>query len=178
MKLGEGGEAFFVFETSAAIPVELQTSPLSSPTSSPESKPIEAPPSSNLDEPEPLDLDSASTMRRGRQSMSIPLTDALRAGLPYSRPKSGDWSGVHLERSHTDDALPSGNAILSHALDANEDGPLQVSKAAHNHVGRGKLSPGHSSQGLRRYNDLRLRPSNKRLRQLRELATLVPSRCP
>ncbi|MCJ1311033.1 Nuclear elongation and deformation protein 1 [Agyrium rufum] len=35
MKLGEGGEAFFVFETSEQIPEALQTSPLVSPTVSP-----------------------------------------------------------------------------------------------------------------------------------------------
>ena len=35
MKLGEGGEAFFVFETTENIPEELQTSPLISPATSP-----------------------------------------------------------------------------------------------------------------------------------------------
>ena len=35
MKLGEGGEAFFVFETSEEIPEDLQTSPLISPATSP-----------------------------------------------------------------------------------------------------------------------------------------------
>src|SRR5271168_3292531 len=35
MKLGEGGEAFFVFETTENIPEALQTSPLMSPASSP-----------------------------------------------------------------------------------------------------------------------------------------------
>lgn len=35
MKLGEGGEAFFVFETSANVPEGLQTSPVISPASSP-----------------------------------------------------------------------------------------------------------------------------------------------
>ena len=33
MKLGEGGEAFFVFETAETIPQSLQTSPLASPAS-------------------------------------------------------------------------------------------------------------------------------------------------
>lgn len=37
MKLGDGGEAFFVFETDANIPTELQTSPVISPLSSPSS---------------------------------------------------------------------------------------------------------------------------------------------
>lgn len=35
MKLGEGGEAFFVFETSDNIPEAMQTSPLVSPANSP-----------------------------------------------------------------------------------------------------------------------------------------------
>ena len=35
MKLGEGGEAFFVFETAENIPQSMQTSPISSPASSP-----------------------------------------------------------------------------------------------------------------------------------------------
>lgn len=33
MKVGETGEAFFVFETDSNVPEELQTSPLSSPIS-------------------------------------------------------------------------------------------------------------------------------------------------
>lgn len=37
MKLGEGGEAFFVFETSDEIPESLQTSPVISPATSPQS---------------------------------------------------------------------------------------------------------------------------------------------
>jgi phosphatidate phosphatase LPIN len=55
MKLGEGGEAFFVFETSDTIPKSLQTSPLVSPASSPPLDPTQngQPP---LQEPESLDL--------------------------------------------------------------------------------------------------------------------------
>lgn len=33
MKVGETGEAFFVFETDGDVPEDLQTSPLSSPVS-------------------------------------------------------------------------------------------------------------------------------------------------
>lgn len=56
MKLGEGGEAFFVFETTDEIPASLQTSPLVSPAASPraQSEP-DLPPS--LQEPDFLDLD-------------------------------------------------------------------------------------------------------------------------
>src|ERR1700744_51201 len=52
MKLGEGGEAFFVFETSDAIPKSLQPSPVVSPASSP---PFSGQASSiTLQEPPPL----------------------------------------------------------------------------------------------------------------------------
>jgi phosphatidate phosphatase LPIN len=56
MKLGEGGEAFFVFETTDEIPASLQTSPLVSPAASPraQSEP-DLPPS--LQEPDFFDLD-------------------------------------------------------------------------------------------------------------------------
>lgn len=59
MKLGEGGEAFFVFETTDEIPASLQTSPLVSPTASPKMRSEESLPSS-LQEPEYLDLDRSS----------------------------------------------------------------------------------------------------------------------
>src|ERR1700761_5036411 len=39
MKLGEGGEAFFVFETNESVPEALQTSPLVSPATSPQLQP-------------------------------------------------------------------------------------------------------------------------------------------
>ena len=59
MKLGEGGEAFFVFETSDNIPEALQTSPLVSPASSP---PLAAEGSgaASLTEPDFLDLETAT----------------------------------------------------------------------------------------------------------------------
>ena len=57
MKLGEGGEAFFVFETSDEIPESLQTSPVISPATSPQSL-VEQDVASipTLQEPEFLDL--------------------------------------------------------------------------------------------------------------------------
>jgi phosphatidate phosphatase LPIN len=64
MKLGEGGEAFFVFETTGNIPAGLQTSPLASPIASPVSDPTEVTPSIELQEPDPLDL--ATDTKRGR----------------------------------------------------------------------------------------------------------------
>lgn len=57
MKLGEGGEAFFVFETSDEIPASLQTSPIVSPATSPPGLVVQdASSSTTLQEPEFLDL--------------------------------------------------------------------------------------------------------------------------
>lgn len=53
MKLGEGGEAFFVFETTSPVPQGLQTSPVVSPASSPTAQPATGSPVPDL---EPLDL--------------------------------------------------------------------------------------------------------------------------
>jgi phosphatidate phosphatase LPIN len=64
MKLGEGGEAFFVFETTENIPAGMQTSPLASPAASPEPHPAGATPSIEFPEPTLLDLND---VQRGRQ---------------------------------------------------------------------------------------------------------------
>lgn len=64
MKLGEGGEAFFVFETSDQVPEALQTSPPVSPVLSPKSLPEQGPASTDLQEPEFLELESESGKRR------------------------------------------------------------------------------------------------------------------
>lgn len=75
MKLGEGGEAFFVFETTDDIPEAMQTSPLVSPASSP---PLEAegqdPEVSQLTEPDFLDLDTVQGKQRSA-SVARPGTD-------------------------------------------------------------------------------------------------------
>lgn len=63
MKLGEGGEAFFVFETTDNIPQSLQTSPLVSPVSSPPLSPSGSA-SANLQEPELLELDASTEKPR------------------------------------------------------------------------------------------------------------------
>jgi phosphatidate phosphatase LPIN len=82
MKLGEGGEAFFVFETSESIPQDMQTSPLISPITSPQSQPTGDAPSIALPEPEPLDLaKDGDVLRQGASEHFGPLID---------RPKSAD----------------------------------------------------------------------------------------
>ena len=61
MKLGEGGEAFFVFETSDEIPESLQTSPVVSPANSPQGLSLEQNTALPiLQEPEFLDLNLGS----------------------------------------------------------------------------------------------------------------------
>src|SRR4051794_9270625 len=74
MKLGEGGEAFFVFETSEDIPEDLQTSPLVSPASSPKSIPAERLGSLGLQEPDFLDLSTETTAeRQGKKELGMPI---------------------------------------------------------------------------------------------------------
>lgn len=97
MKLGEGGEAFFVFETADDIPASLQTSPLVSPTGSPTQR-SEENLASSLQEPEYLDLDrntgGVSKDDTGMSpAISIPLRGSRSAGdlgslqslVPYHR---------------------------------------------------------------------------------------------
>jgi phosphatidate phosphatase LPIN len=64
MKLGEGGEAFFVFETSDDIPQSLQTSPVVSPTTSPRAVVADTALSSTLLEPDYLDLATDGSIER------------------------------------------------------------------------------------------------------------------
>jgi phosphatidate phosphatase LPIN len=132
MKLGEGGEAFFVFETTRSIPAEMQTSPIASPVASPEQKPLELPSERAFDEPEPLDLDASSvTRRRGRMSMSVPTSESIHAEAEFGRPKSGDWWGFQMQRASTDDVVPSVKAGFAKTFDeaqAEERGPLQISR--------------------------------------------------
>jgi phosphatidate phosphatase LPIN len=79
MKLGEGGEAFFVFETSEDIPEDLQTSPLVSPASSPKSIPAERLGSLGLQEPDFLDLSTETTTeRQGKKELGIPIPSSER----------------------------------------------------------------------------------------------------
>ena len=84
MKLGEGGEAFFVFETSDEIPEALQTSPVISPATSPQSLSSSTTTEpANLQEPEFLDLNTDGVRNRRVSAVASPqrpiLTDVTRA---------------------------------------------------------------------------------------------------
>ena len=86
MKLGEGGEAFFVFETTGNIPESLQTSPLVSPASSPSLSPQAS--SADLKEPDGLELDPG-TSKPQRPPPSVLHAATVHNGMmlyPVSRP--------------------------------------------------------------------------------------------
>ncbi|KAJ5936299.1 hypothetical protein N7454_005597 [Penicillium verhagenii] len=100
MKLGEAGEAFFVFETTDEIPASLQTSPLVSPATSPK-VPTEEGFGSSLQEPEFLDLEkNDDVLSEGAKTPpSIPISRQTRAATdlgtmtPLSRsPDDSDLS--------------------------------------------------------------------------------------
>lgn len=126
MKLGEGGEAFFVFETSNDIPEALQTSPLVSPAGSPSTLPIEqSTPGGLTDEPSYLDITEEGNGR------TTPGASSNKAGtMPIMRragttigdqsiydPPGNDvppdpWSGSRLrapllDRSASEELLPT-----------------------------------------------------------------------
>ncbi|KAL2823424.1 Lipin/Ned1/Smp2-domain-containing protein [Aspergillus cavernicola] len=116
MKLGEGGEAFFVFETTDEIPASLLTSPLVSPTTSPNMSSEE-----NLDslqEPEYLDLDQSKpaahptlVSRAARASSDLGLVTPLsqspdESSLSRSREDSFGREPRKFDRSASDGILP------------------------------------------------------------------------
>ncbi|KEY65116.1 hypothetical protein S7711_04206 [Stachybotrys chartarum IBT 7711] len=128
MKLGEGGEAFFVFETTDNIPQSLQTSPLVSPVSSPPLSPSGST-SASLQEPELLELDASTEKPRRplptvlRQHTDDPALLTPLSGSPKTandRPASGDWSAAL--RHHSDHVLQHSSRTLDLSSDgSNED---------------------------------------------------------
>ncbi|KAI4802575.1 LNS2-domain-containing protein, partial [Aureobasidium sp. EXF-8845] len=141
MKLGEGGEAFFVFETSASVPEALQTSPLVSPASSPDFKSTEP---ISLAEPDSFDLNSLSatlpatpTYNRREHAKSVaainfnPLhpderraqSDSGQDLSPHDQPTAADHPKplpAHLHRSATADAVPAAKAAIDASMKASD----------------------------------------------------------
>lgn len=135
MKLGEGGEAFFVFETSAHVPAAMQTSPLVSPAASPETRPSSASGRPISNEPEPLDLNTPSDTAldafvaahtRGARSESPPgllmsksfpdekTLPSFVDGRPVNRPSSSESNAESLpglRRSQSPPALSRTEAV-------------------------------------------------------------------
>ena len=78
MKLGDAGEAFFVFETQHDIPPSMQTSPLVSPASSPDAiKPVPA----LTSEPSFLDLERSPSPASDLEIGGIPILRHERSNL-------------------------------------------------------------------------------------------------
>ncbi|KAJ5987600.1 hypothetical protein N7451_011965 [Penicillium sp. IBT 35674x] len=110
MKLGEAGEAFFVFETTDEIPASLQTSPLVSPASSPKVPTEEF---GSLQEPEYLDLEkNGDVVSEGAKTPpNIPISRQSRAATdlgtitPLSR--SPDGSDLHHDSFNNHRSKPS-----------------------------------------------------------------------
>ncbi|BFZ64019.1 lipin Ned1 [Saitoella coloradoensis] len=104
MKLGEGGEAFFVFETESEVPKEWQTSPvlsaIGSPTQSQKDADEEA---ANMSEPDEFDLDNNSATPPATAS-----PDPIR-----QRPTSGDWSGSSPATSPSSATRPERSKTIS-----------------------------------------------------------------
>ncbi|KAH9906362.1 LNS2-domain-containing protein [Xylariomycetidae sp. FL2044] len=114
MKLGEGGEAFFVFETNDTIPQSLQTSPLVSPASSPPLPPDRRGSSSGLTEPDDLQLDNEpgkprslttagaafDPQRLSRPGLNSPIVSSPELG--GGRPPSRGWP----KHAFSEDLLP------------------------------------------------------------------------
>ncbi|KAH6619738.1 Lipin/Ned1/Smp2-domain-containing protein [Chaetomium sp. MPI-SDFR-AT-0129] len=133
MKLGEGGEAFFVFETSDTIPKSLQTSPLVSPASSPPLDPQQSgqPP---LQEPESLDLNDPVGKSRSASFTRPPptvLQPMGRDGLLTPRSTSPELSkgAPSVENSprrpYSDDILRrAGRKLSSDHSSSDDDNPL------------------------------------------------------
>ncbi|KAL7901960.1 LNS2 domain-containing protein [Trichoderma sp. SZMC 28014] len=126
MKLGEGGEAFFVFETSDSIPESMQTSPLVSPASSPPFGPADS--SSDMAEPDHLELDGESgkprrpapaviQLQSDENGMITPLSSS--PPLSSSHPGSTDWHGA-FDRPHSDTILRKAARPHDEAISDNE----------------------------------------------------------
>ena len=114
MKLGEGGEAFFVFETSDEIPESLQTSPVVSPATSPQSLSLEQTNTlPTLQEPEFLDLnlDSEKSQNSIERVPSRPaLSNTGRAKSDLGKPNRCSFDCYNLRRARYFDALVNKSA--------------------------------------------------------------------
>ncbi|EHA54428.1 nuclear elongation and deformation protein 1 [Pyricularia oryzae 70-15] len=134
MKLGEGGEAFFVFETTDNIPKSMQTSPIVSPASSPPFEPQQP----GLQDPEAFDLDGESRKSRspgpvrpqpaiiqpGLAQDGLITPSSTSPNLSVHRLKSGEWGNFE-HRPHSDDILRQRARRPSSNLDV-EDMPLDL----------------------------------------------------
>lgn len=152
MKLGEGGEAFFVFETRDEVPEALQTSPLVSPATSPQMRPS-ATPTPALQDPDPFELESRSAAlstaaKRREHSKSASGINPVSPTVPRAHSDIGHLSPLmyhqqselfqrqtpvdsmtpqnsppKLDRSTTDSALPAAKATMTFSSNGSDPYP-------------------------------------------------------
>ncbi|OBA20391.1 LNS2-domain-containing protein [Metschnikowia bicuspidata var. bicuspidata NRRL YB-4993] len=138
MKLGDGGEAFFVFETdSTDLLLLLMTSPVVSATSSPETSPAAAGSAAAgaRGEPEALDLNRGpdrgpESPDRGPESpVSVAESPVSEAEPPVSEAKSPDQGSESPDQGSQSLDQKHGSAMQGRQLDASAD-CLDTSKLA------------------------------------------------
>ena len=116
MKLGEGGEAFFVFETSDQIPESLQTSPVISPSASPHGQAQDATPLPALQEPDFLDI---STIGGGAATQQNPFLTRPSFSADH-RPRS-DYYIPDVQLSKATQAEADASNIYRRSVSPSED---------------------------------------------------------
>ena len=127
MKLGEGGEAFFVFETSDEIPESLQTSPVISPAASPQSLSSNpSTPPNNLQEPEFLDLNTDDVHLRRRSSALSQPSPALKESLRAHSDLSASILKSQLEPRHVSSGAATHPITLGHGYGSQGSEKSQV----------------------------------------------------
>ena len=114
MKVSDGGEAFFVFETDGGldVPSEMQTSPVISPMSSPAKGLRQT--DVDLAEPEFLDLNRPATASPTINGTNAPHLRTITAQSIPSRPHSGDWSPSSAPMDSTSGLSTSATTPPSH----------------------------------------------------------------
>ena len=105
MKLGEGGEAFFVFETNERIPEFLQTSPLVSPANSPPNNPAEQLTPTGLPEPSFLDITESEKRKSSGSLITSTIPSTTEVPNPFDDPG--------LQSPTTYGSVPEGSGIGS-----------------------------------------------------------------
>jgi phosphatidate phosphatase LPIN len=133
MKLGDGGEAFFVFETSDTIPQALQTSPLASPVSSPSLSPTQS--TVALSDTDPFELDGDTTKpQRPALTMvhprTIPIDNAPSIDSLHVRASSGGWGGI---RPHSDNMIQKSTLSSRADNDTSEGDGLMSERSERSH---------------------------------------------
>ena len=148
MKLGDGGEAFFIFQTESEVPQELQTSPIASPSDSPVHFP--PPGGTGLQEPDYFDLNNPNSLKNKF------LSNATQLSRPVSRaesvPAEGGASGdLASESRHA--SLPQAwsyqklNPPKNQVSDAASESRLDVRTRRYTHSGKA-WSPERPSSSL------------------------------